>query len=78
MSILGNRSFVTVVFSDKTLRGAYFERKGNRISAVRFSEVEVSDGRDAAWKKLVRELDFSSSVPLYVGPEAMPSRLSIL
>lgn len=70
MSILGNRSFVTVVFSDKTLRGAYFERKGNRISAVRFSEVEVSDGRDAAWKKLVRELDFSSSVPLYVGGTA--------
>ena len=67
MSILGNRSFVTVVFSDKTLRGAYFERKGNRWSAVRCSEVEVSDGRDAAWKKLVRELDFNKTVPLYVG-----------
>ena len=67
MSILGNRSFVTVVFSEKTLRGAYFERKGNRWSAVRFSEVEVSEGRDAAWKKMVKMLDFSSTVPLYVG-----------
>lgn len=67
MSILGNRNFVTVIFSEKILRGAYFERKSNRWNVVRFSEVEVSEGRDAAWKKLVRELDFNNSVPLYVG-----------
>lgn len=70
MGILGNRSFVTVVFSEKILRGAYFDRKGNRLGVVRYCEVEVSGNRDAAWKKLVRELDFSSTVPLFVGGNA--------
>ena len=70
MKILGNRNFVTVVFSDKTLRGAYFERKGSRWSVLRHAEVEISDGRDAAWKKLVKELDFGSTVPLFVGGSA--------
>ena len=67
MKILGNRNFVTVVFSDTILRGAYFERKGNRWSVLRFCEVAISEGRDAAWKKLVKELDFGSTVPLFVG-----------
>lgn len=67
MKILGNHNFVSVVFSDTCLRGAYFERKGNKYNIVRFAEVEISDNRDAAWKKLVRELDFSGTVPMFVG-----------
>lgn len=67
MNILGNHNFVSIVFSDTLLRGALFERKGNRFSVVRFAEVEVSDSRDAAWKKIVKELDFGSTVPMFVG-----------
>ena len=70
MNILGNRSFVTVVFSEKTLRGALFERKGNRLGVVRFAEVEVSDSRDGAWQKLVKTLNFGNAVPFFVGGSA--------
>ena len=67
MNFLDNRKFVTVVFSDSILRGALFEKKGNRVSMAGFAEIPITDGRDAAWRKLVKALDFGNTVPLYVG-----------
>lgn len=67
MNFLDNRKFVTVVFSDTTLRGGLFERKGNRVSLVKSAEITVTEGRDAAWRKLVKALDFNNTVPMFVG-----------
>ena len=67
MNFLDNRKFVTVVFSDTTLRGGLFERKGNRVSLVKSAEIQITEGRDAAWRKMVKALDFNSTVPMFVG-----------
>lgn len=67
MNFLDNRKFATVVFSDSTLRGALFEKKGNRVSVTKFAEIQITEGRDAAWRKLVKALDFNNTVPLFVG-----------
>lgn len=67
MNFLDNRKFVTVVFTDTTLRSGLFERKGNRVSLVKSAEIPITDGRDAAWRKMVKALDFNSTVPMFVG-----------
>ena len=67
MNFLDNRKFVTVVFSDTTLRGGLFERKGHRVSLVKSAEIQITEERDAAWRKMVKALDFNSTVPMFVG-----------